>query len=213
MSKKVTVLGVEYDSLRQVCLFYNKEYNTVKSRVALGWTYEEALDLVERNQIHLGDKTFRSKQDACRYYNVPRSTVEYRLDQGYSLEQAYGLVPIKKGDKPKKRKPRKKRVIRNSSWEIKVRGKTFRSKAHAARYYNIDIMLVYARENLGWTLEEALGLVPRKINRGEPIPVDGVIYKNLYVACKHYNLKYNTVYRRLERGWSIEEAFELVPRK
>ena len=106
---------------------------------------------------------------------------------------------------------RKKRIIRNSEWEVKVRGKIFRSRAHAARYYNVDIMLVYAREKLGWTLEEALGLVPR-INSRDPKTVDGVIYKNLYVACKHYNLKYNTVYKRLERGWSIEEAFELVPR-
>ena len=164
------------------------------------------------NQIQLGDKTFKSKQAACRYHNIPRSTVEYRLDQGYSLEQAYGLVPIKKGGKPKKRKPREKRIIRNSEWEVKVRGKIFRSKAHAARYYNVDVTLVYVREKLGWTLEEALELVPR-INSRDPITVENVIYKNLHIACKHYNLKYNTVYRRLKRGWSIEEAFELVPRK
>ena len=203
MANKVIVENIEYNSLRQAAKFYNKEYNIVKGRVALGWSLEEALELVERNQITINGKTFKSKQEACRYYRVARSTVDARLNNGYSLEEAF----TKKSKRRKKYKKRKPVILGN---------KSFKSKADAARYHNLDIDIIYGRERIGWTLEEAFELVPRtEYNNSErSITVENVTYKSLMVACKHYNLNYNTVYTRLKRrGWSIEEALELIPRK
>ena len=45
------------------------------------------------------------------------------------------------------------------------------------------------------------------------ITVEGKTFNSIKEACKYYNLEYNTVYDRLNRGWSVEEAFELVPRQ
>ena len=204
MGNKVIVENIEFNSLSQAAKFYNKEYNTVKNRIKIGWSIEEALELVERNQITINGKTFKCKQEACRYYNIARSTLDSRLKNGWIPEEA-----IKNNNKRKIYKYHKKNPII-------LNGNTFNSKAAAARYYNIDPAILYSRENIGWTLEEVLGIVPRTKYNNKPerfITIENTTYKSLLSACKHYNLNYNTVYTRISRGWSNEEAFELIARK
>ena len=45
------------------------------------------------------------------------------------------------------------------------------------------------------------------------IGVGGIVYESLQQACGLLNKPYNKIKRRLYRGWTIEEAFELVERK
>ena len=46
-----------------------------------------------------------------------------------------------------------------------------------------------------------------------PIAVEGIVYNSLSDACSLLNKNYNKVKRRLQREWTIEEAFDLVKRK
>lgn len=43
------------------------------------------------------------------------------------------------------------------------------------------------------------------------ITVEGIQYQSVSAAARHYNLQSSTVSARLDRGYSIDEAFELVP--
>ena len=45
------------------------------------------------------------------------------------------------------------------------------------------------------------------------IGVGSVVYESLQQACELLNKPYDRVYSRLYRGWTIEEAFELIARK
>ena len=48
----------------------------------------------------------------------------------------------------------------------------------------------------------------------KPITLEGRTFKSIKEAAEYYNLKYNTIRTRIfNYGWSIEEAFELVPRQ
>lgn len=44
------------------------------------------------------------------------------------------------------------------------------------------------------------------------ITVEGVKYKSITNAARVYGLNSNTVSARLNKGWTIEEAFEIVER-
>lgn len=95
---------------------------------------------------------------------------------------------------------------------IEVNGELFVSRSSAAEYFGVDIALANLRlSRLGWTPEQAFELDKSKIVK-QSIKVGGGNYESIQSACKAYNLKYQTVHRRLKKaGWTIEEAFELAP--
>ena len=100
--------------------------------------------------------------------------------------------------------------------EITVGGKTFKTKKEAAEYYNLNEEMVCGRLRNGWSIEEAFELLPRKRKHAIPreIIVRGKTFETIADACKYYNLKESKVRDRINQlGWSIEEAFELVPRR
>ena len=94
---------------------------------------------------------------------------------------------------------------------IEVDGELFVSRSSAAEYFGIDVALANLRlSRLGWTPEQAFELDKSKILK-QTIKVEGCEYQSIQSACKAYDLKYKTVYRRLKHSnWTIEEAFELV---
>ena len=150
--------------------------------------------------ITLEGRTFKSIKEAAEYYNLKYNTIFVRLRRGWTLEEAFELVDIDSKNKAK---------------EITVEGKSFISIAEAARYYNLEYETVRLRlRNKGWSIEEAFELVKRKDTRNKEITVEGRTFKSIKEAAEYYNLKYNTIRTRIfNYGWSIEEAFELVPRQ
>ena len=99
--------------------------------------------------------------------------------------------------------------------EITVGGKTFESKKEAAEYYNLNEEMVYGRLRRGIPIDEAFELVPRKRKYGvqREITVGGKTFESIAEAARYHNLKESKIRSRIDIGWSIEEAFELVPRK
>ena len=99
--------------------------------------------------------------------------------------------------------------------EITVGGKTFKTKKEAAEYYNLNEEVVCGRLRRGIPIDEAFELVPRKRKYGvqREITVGGKTFESVAEAARYHNLKDSKVRSRIDIGWSIEEAFELVPRK
>ncbi|MGF0347736.1 hypothetical protein ACQR3P_29270 [Rhodococcus sp. IEGM1300] len=59
----------------------------------------------------------------------------------------------------------------------------------------------------------SLPLEPNKKRRKkQKVKVDGIVFNCLQDACDHHKKEYKTVYMRLYRNWSLDEAFELKER-
>ena len=98
---------------------------------------------------------------------------------------------------------------------IIVNGKEFKSIIEACKYYNLNYKTVSSRLRKGWSNEEAFELVERyTYHNCKPITVEGKTFISIAEAARYYNLNVYMVSQRLNiLRWSIEEAFELVPRK
>lgn len=87
---------------------------------------------------------------------------------------------------------------------------TYPSFAEAERKFGIPAGVAKARVRAyGWTHEEAFGLCERKHARHRSICVAGVEYANEGEAARAHGLRASTVRKRLRRGLSVEQAFEL----
>lgn len=94
---------------------------------------------------------------------------------------------------------------------ISYKGKSYRKFSHLAKDYNLTGKQLQHRIEEGWTLQEALEI---PFNRKERM-----LHKKLYnyngkllsvrQLSKIYGISEKNIYRRLSRGWSIEETIEI----
>ena len=96
---------------------------------------------------------------------------------------------------------------------ITYNGQKFSSHKKLARSRGILYETFLYRLKNGWTLPEAIGDEPTPYTSANAIPieVDGVRYDSIAIAITALGLTSSTVYVRLSRNHSIEEAFGLEP--
>ena len=204
VGKTITVGNNEFVSISEAARYYNLDNGKIYYRLKNGWTIDEAFELVKKEKatikpIIVEGVSYKSITEACKHYNLDPKRIIYRLNNGWSVEEAFGFVE-------------KEKIVEPIT--ITVEGRTYNSIAEACKHYNLRSGKVYGRINRGWSIEEAFELVKRDNNRNnKEIIVNGIVFKSLAEACKHYNLNYSTIKNRLHVGWSIEEGFELVQRK
>ena len=201
--KPITLEGKTYKSINEACRYYNISYSTIYGRLKMGWSKEEAFGLVERDDnyrsIDLEGKHFNSIKDACKYYNLDYDRTYIRLCiQNWSVEEAFGLVKRHKYDKYGK---------------ITIGDKTFENLKEVCDHYNLNRKKVSSRLELGWSIEEAIGLIERDYNNRKSITIEGKTFKSITEACIYYNVDRIKVNNRMRKGWSIEETFELVKKE
>lgn len=114
-SKPITVDGVKFSSMGQAADFYGIEAYNFNQRISkLGWSPEEAAELVERDRFGRRNITFDISYDGKKYsfssianaanhFDLLPSTVRYRLKSGWSLEEALELKTCENGRKTVKR--------------------------------------------------------------------------------------------------------------
>ena len=95
-----------FDSQTDACKHYGVTTSTFRSRVARGWSTEEALGIKPRqaqksapshsNSITLktkdGEKVFSSLNELSAYYKTAPSTIRGRLKRGMTIEEAVGSL-------------------------------------------------------------------------------------------------------------------------
>ena len=99
---------------------------------------------------------------------------------------------------------------------VTVEGVEFKSLIEASKAYSLDPYTVRARINqLGWSIEEAFGVSKRKLSKTAPkkILLEGVEYPSISEAARQLSKDYNKIILRINRGWSVEEAFGIVKRE
>lgn len=156
---------LKFNSIADMARHFDLPFPRVLQRlVRLNWTPEEAVGLAPpRKWVHpkhsltltINGKVrhFRSRSEAAKKYGFKRwETIRKRLKRGWSLEQALGI----NASPENKYKQKKIRVVINGKEVV------YNSQIEAAEAYGISFKKVSARIKLGWSFEEALGIVPRK---------------------------------------------------
>ena len=106
---------------------------------------------------------------------------------------------------------RKRRIGQPSKNFMSYNGKQYQKYSDLAKDYNLTPHRIYRRLSNGWSLDEAVNI---PINRRE-----NILHKRLYeyngklMSVKQLSnlsgLTTSTIYKRLSRGWSIEETIEI----
>ena len=205
VSKPITVKGKTFKSINEACRYHNVSSSNVNRRLNDGWSIEEAFGFVKRKNskykdIILEGVYYESIKEACRWYLLDYDNVKNRLNRlGWTLEEAFELVERDKENK-------------GTSKPITIKDKTFKSFKEACRYYKLNSSIVSGRLKTGWSIEEAFGLVIKKDGGYKPVTVDGKTFRSVGEASRYYNVDYDKARKRINSGWTNEEAFELVPR-
>ena len=136
----------QFPSLSSAARAFGVNIGTAKSRLKLGWTIKEALELEHRDrpghEITIAGTTFSNREAAARHFGIHRNTFEHRLSIGWSPKQAAGL-----DDPP---------------GSYRVHGMFFPSAAAAAKYFGIKPGTVAFRLRRGKSIAEALGIKANK---------------------------------------------------
>ena len=191
MPKKKTVdhLGIEHDSIRAMCRYYNIPENRYRDRINRGWDIERALmtDLIPMEKTckdHLGQE-FKSQQDMCAFWGIGESLFRQRIKLGFTLEKALT-----------------QKVGTPCTDHL---GNQFTSTTQMCKHYGIPVPTFFSRINRnGWSLEKALTFQKEKI-----VDFEGNEFDSLHEMCRHYNVGVDVYRRRISYGYSIEEALTL----
>jgi hypothetical protein len=152
-------------------------------------------------KVSAGGREYASIYAAAEAQQINLPALFKRLEAGWSNEEALGLV------------------TRPSPHEVVVNGEIFASRLAAARHYRVPDKALRARLALGWTLEQALGVAlapglgPTERTKAGTITIRGQLFSSVNKASLYYKIPRSTFHRRLELGWTPEEAAELVVRK
>ena len=145
--------------------------------------------------IRFRGKTYKSQTALAQKYNIGGQEFLRRRHRGWSIEEALGL----------KARP-------TTGKTIEFGGKVYESIKDLCAAYNITFGLFTSRYTIaGWSMEEALGIVPR--NRSfKPVKFRGVVYSSIKELCAAYKIKPATYCGRRHEGWTKAEALGLKPR-
>lgn len=152
--------------------------------------------------IEVDNQRFYSMGQAAEYYGIEPSKFAQRVTKlGWSPEEAAELVE------------RKSYGRRNIIYNVTKDGNqySFPSIASAAAHFKLLPSTVSNRINNGWTLEEALGLVPKDVGRKHTkrsgYDFGGVHYKSLSSLSKHEGISTQALTRYLrETELSLSDA-------
>ncbi len=142
--------------------------------------------------------TFSSLRQAAAHFGQNYGNSAWRMKAGWSPEEALGL------------KAHKRKMLREGKQLVTSAG-TFRTTQDAAERFEIDYATLQRRIELGWTPDQAVGLVvhnrpPRATNL---VTCAGNSYPNAWALARAYGKGQKLVAKRIKCGWTPEQAVEI----
>lgn len=142
-------------------------------------------------KVEVFGREFKSMTEACNYYGVKSATVSARMKKGMSLEDALVSKSVPK-NRPKK--------------PVVFKGIEFECEDDLYKFYGVSRNTVsYRMKKKGMSFEEAL-THSGNITTGQKVTINNKEFDSIAEACRFYDLNYNSVMKRINRGSSIEEA-------
>lgn len=181
-------IGNEFETVFQMCAYYKISESKYRSRLANGWSQEEALTGVrKKKQVtdHLGN-IFDSKTDMCQFYGIRETLFNARINAGKTLEEA--LLGVDED---------------SETTVVDHLGNKYKNVSQMCKAYGVRLDLYCQRKKRGWSLEEIL--TGRK--KSEPVTDHkGITYPDVEEMCLEYGVQKPTYLHRISKGWTVEEA-------
>ncbi len=149
----------EFGTFKDACEHYDLNIKKVESRLRLGWTVEEAFDLVgrrpkpkqkvtqkPRKSVVIEGKEFVSLSQAADAYGIKVGTLSYRIRKGWTPDQAVGIDP-----------PPDNNPLHNV---VEFDGYKFSSLQKASDFFGVNVNSVRYRMKAGWTFRQCFELDP-----------------------------------------------------
>lgn len=213
---KLIFRGKEYQSFSE-CYNDNRDIARISiptfvKRVREGMSIEQALKtpkgrtLVTRLGTHVVDGVeYENLPSIARAYGLKESLVYRRYHRGLRGTE---LIPpkLRKDYVPTSPKPKAP-----SRWQIEIKGVVYRSLREACRALGVKVHTFRNRRNLGYSVEQALGLDPiaKRPRKGLRLyEIDG---RELYLneISRRYKIHPTTFQRRVDSGMTPKEAATL----
>jgi hypothetical protein len=152
---------------------------------------------VEKKLIIKGE-IFNSILDAAVHFKVHKTTLARRLRDGWTSEQAVGLE-----EKPKRM---------GSAKSVLYNGVTYLNLRYLAEAFGQNAEMVRKKIRDGQSLDEALKeRVKKRISaNAKAIQFNGISYSSIQSLIDKYQIKASVFSRRIKRGWTVEQALEVV---
>lgn len=173
-------LGNVFDTVDDMCDFWEINKSCYIDRIKRKWSKERALTEKSRKDTikdsgdctdHLGN-TFESIRDMCDFWEISDSKYHFRISQGYTKEEALTgnyTSKAKMSDLPEEDR-------------TDHLGNVYISVAEMCDHYNCTRSLFYNRRRSGWTIIEALGVIPRLSVKTIGVKIlDMLIIKKAYI--------------------------------
>lgn len=191
-------LGQQFNTTSAMCDFWDIDVQVYYNRIHRGWSLEQALTTDKQSTEvtdHLGN-VFSGVTELCKYYNLDYSTYKRRITNGWSLEDTL-TVP---------------RNEHNSIAITDHLGQHFSSIREMCNYWNIKPGTYANRIRRGFSIKDALMTPVNKKQFNHRISKNKTIrnsYETINDMCISYNIKPATVYHRLSKGWTLEDALTI----
>ena len=193
-------LGNTYNSIAEMAKAHDISVFLLHSRLSRGWSVEKALSREHKDRVDHTGRQFGSVKEMCEHWNINPATYIKRIERGWSIEKAL-TTPTE-----------------NINKIVAPNGVEYKCLADACKDYGISSSTVNSRLAAGKSLEEALTTPVQEqkhksVHGYESTDHLGNKYESFSAMCRAYDINICTVNTRLERGWSLEKALTIKPRK
>lgn len=205
----VTYKGVDYVSTAALLKEYGVKHCTYRDRLKRGLTIGQALGdetVVDGRSLlgtkyEVGGEKLTIKQMSERF-DVPEVTIRDRLARGASLEDALSHGKIIKGKLSQRKKYGQRKKVSLVVDGVEYSGYKALGEAYGLKQYVVRERIV----KHGWTPEEAV----KKQGKSKSLVIDGVKYDKLNDVSEKFGISQSAINRRLDDGWTPEEAVNLM---
>ena len=143
---------------------------------------------------------YPSLKQLAENFGVEPMKLRRRVASGWPMEEALEIS---------QRAP-----AQGAAQPVSFNGVEYRSRQKLAAAFGIKPAQLNERLAAGWSMGQALGLVPRDAAKNAPKPITfrGKLYQSKQALARAFNIDKYKLSKRLKWGWSVEEALGLQPR-
>lgn len=191
-NNKIEVLGVEYDSVLQMCMCNKISVEFCCERLLCNETIEDIiLEHRAGRTIMYKGKLYSSLGMLCREKNISENLVRSRIYKGMSVEDAVDMK------------------VRGYI-EIEYNGVTYKSKAEICRRFGCDYQKFIKLTVNGVSIAEAIKLSNRKDGSIRQytrfnLEYNGKKYNTVKELCDEYGVERHYLIKRLKLGMTLEQ--------
>ena len=201
------VANKRFDSVGDVCRHFGVSKTIYQSRRNRAFSFyvccgaEATPQVGNAESVTVDGQRYASISEACTHFNADPGVFHARKKRGHTLEVCLQLEPL---PPPPRKGPTK---------PLTVAGKVFPSIKEACEHYGISQYVYKQRRKYGHSVEVSMGvepLPPRRLSSlAQAITVKRKKFPTVTAACRHYAVPKVTYYRRIARGYTVEEALGL----